>query len=164
MFKHAQTYLCAGLMVLSLAATASPQADFVRVLKAQRKVQILSGDAVVREFPMVLGGNPLGHKSQEGDGKTPEGLYTLDYKKTDSAFHKAIHISYPNADDVAAAQKLGVSAGGQIMIHGQKNGLGWLSFIIQRFDWTNGCIALKNEDMDAFWQLVEAGTKIEIKP
>jgi len=78
----------------------------------------------LREFPIASGCNPLGHKQQEGDGRTPEGRYVLDAKKSDSAFYKAIHVSYPNAQDSVAAQVLGVAPGGQIMIHGQKNDLG----------------------------------------
>jgi murein L,D-transpeptidase YafK len=99
---------------------------------------------------------------QEGDGRTPEGTYILDFKKPDSAFYKAIHISYPDFNDIASAKARGVNPGGQIMIHGQKNGLGWLSFISQRFDWTNGCVALSNADMEVLWSIVKQGTKVEI--
>ena len=91
-------------------------------------------------------------------------MYILDYKKENSAFYKAIHISYPNQQDMKRAKELGVDPGGLIMIHGQKNGLGWLSFISQLFNWTDGCIALKNEDMDKIWESVDVGTPIEIKP
>ena len=136
----------------------------IRVYKAARKLEVMSAGKVLHEFHIALGRSPLGHKNQEGDRKTPEGIYTLDYKKSDSAFHRAIHITYPNTADVASAKARGVSPGGQVMIHGQKNGSGWLSFITQQFDWTNGCIALGNGDMDALWGLVHEGTKIEILP
>lgn len=145
-------------------ARGETSADLVRVLKSERKLQLVSAGAVLHEFGIALGGNPIGHKMQEGDSKTPEGAYVLDYKKPDSAFHKAIHISYPNAGDSASAKARGVAPGGQVMIHGQKNGLGWLSFINQRFDWTSGCIALSNRDMDVLWSLVKVGTRIEILP
>jgi murein L,D-transpeptidase YafK len=124
----------------------------------------LDGENPLREFHVVFGANPKGHKMQEGDERTPEGTYTLDYKKTDSAFYRAIHISYPNTKDAASAQSRGVKPGGQVMIHGQKNGLGWLSFISQHFNWTNGCVALSNEDMDIVWSQVKEGTPIEILP
>lgn len=145
-------------------ARAEPVVDLVRVLKSEHKLQLISEGKITREFHVALGGKPEGHKQQEGDGRTPEGIYTLDYKKSDSAFYRAIHISYPNNSDIAAAKSRGVNPGGAIMIHGQKNGLGWMSFISQGFDWTNGCIALTNSDMDIVWTEVREGTQIEIKP
>jgi murein L,D-transpeptidase YafK len=138
--------------------------DFVRVIKSQNKLQLMESGTVKHEFHAVFGENPKGHKQQEGDKKTPEGLYTLDYKKENSSYFKAIHVSYPNATDTEAAKKRNVSPGGQIMIHGQKNGFGWLSSITQRFNWTNDCIALSNNDMQTVWRLVKVGTPIEIKP
>jgi murein L,D-transpeptidase YafK len=146
------------------AAWAEPAITLVRVLKNEHKLQLIAGDNLIREFHVVFGENPQGHKMQEGDGRTPEGLYTLDYKKRDSSFHRAIHISYPNAKDIAAANVRNVRPGGQIMIHGQKNGLGWLSSISQRFNWTNGCVALSDADMDVVWMLVKEGTPIEVVP
>lgn len=158
------------LLLLSLvflvaqAVWAEPAITLVRVTKSAHSLQLLAGEQVIREFHVVFGKNPKGHKMQEGDEKTPEGAYILDYKKIDSAFHRAIRISYPNAKDIAAAKARGIKPGGQVMIHGQKNGLAWLSFISQRFNWTNGCIALSNEDMDVVWSLVKEGTPIEILP
>ncbi len=152
------------LLCISSFAMADQTIDLVRVYKAEHKLQLIASGKVLNEFPIALGSNPKGHKKQEGDGKTPEGIYTLDYKKSDSAFYKAFHISYPNADDIAAAKSLGVRPGGAVMIHGQKNGLGWLSFISQRFDWTNGCVALRDADIDILWASVKEGTKVEIKP
>ncbi|MCF6364513.1 MAG: L,D-transpeptidase family protein, partial [Gammaproteobacteria bacterium] len=96
--------------------------------------------------------------------RTPEGKYILDYKKSDSSFYKAIHISYPNETDKRRARMNGVSPGGQIMIHGQKNGQGSLSWLAQKFNWTDGCIAVTNAEMDEIWELVKAGTPIEIFP
>lgn len=143
---------------------ALAQADRVRVLKGERKLQILAGDKVLHEFGIALGGRPLGHKQQEGDQRTPEGRYTLDYRKADSAYYKALHISYPEARDVERSKAAGVSPGGLIMIHGQRNGFGWLAPLTQRFDWTDGCIGLRNEDMDVVWQTVANGTPIELRP
>lgn len=156
-----QAMLLLGALCVSQLAVA---ADLVRVWKAERKLQVLAQGKVVHEFKMVLGPNPVGHKQQEGDGKTPEGAYILDFKKPNSAFYKAIHVSYPNAQDLAAAKKRGVSAGGQIMIHGQPNGFGMLSALTQQRDWTAGCIALSNEDMDILWQAVNVPMRIEILP
>lgn len=151
------------LAVVSVAAS-EPSADLVRVWKSERKLEVISGGKVTHEFKVALGGSPKGHKTKEGDRKTPEGKYALDYKKPDSAFYKAIHISYPNANDISQARTHNVLPGGQVMIHGQKNGLGWLSFITQHFDWTSGCIALTNSDMDILWPLVREGTTVEILP
>lgn len=146
------------------AKSVDPVADLVRVHKKARKLEVLSAGRVTQTFSIALGGNPEGHKTREGDSKTPEGKYWLDYRKSDSAFYKAFHISYPNERDVYHARVHHVSPGGQIMIHGQKNGFGWLSPIMQHFDWTNGCIALSNEDMDILWTLVPTGTPVEILP
>lgn len=136
--------------------------DLVRVDKSENKMYLLEGEEILKEYHVAFGANPKGHKQQEGDEKTPEGVYTLDYKKEGSSFYRAMHISYPNAQDKANAKKLGVSPGGFIMVHGQKNNLGWLSSITQRMNWTNGCIALTNKEMDEFMSLVKVGTKIEI--
>ena len=152
------------LLALQTPVQAESPIDLVRVLKSERKLQLLSEGVVKREFHVALGGNPKGPKRQKGDGRTPEGSYILDFKKSDSAFYKGFHISYPSANDLRAAKARGVDPGGAVMVHGQKNGLGGLSFLSQRFDWTDGCIALSNGDMDVMWGLVKAGTRIEILP
>ena len=152
------------LLFITHAVWGDRPVTLVRVLKSDHKLQLFADGKLVQEFQVAFGANPTGHKMQEGDEKTPEGSYVLDYKKPDSAFYKAIHISYPNTKDIAAAKARGVNPGGDIMIHGQKNGLGWLSFISQRFNWTNGCVALSNENMAIVWALVKEGTPIEILP
>lgn len=138
--------------------------SLVKVEKSKRLMYLLDDTAVVKIYPIALGGNPVGHKTQEGDERTPEGNYTLDYIKEDSSFYRAMHISYPNQQDIAQAEDRGVSPGGFIMIHGQKNGLGWLSGLAQKIDWTNGCIAITNQHMDEFLTLVKVGTPILIEP
>jgi murein L,D-transpeptidase YafK len=151
------------LILTALALPAFAEVDLVKVDKSDRKMYLLSAGEIVKKYDVALGANPQGHKQQEGDEKTPEGEYTLDYKKEDSAFYRAMHVSYPNRVDRANAEKRGVSPGGSIMIHGQRNLLGWLAPITQRFDWTNGCIALTNSEMDEFMELVNVGTKIIIE-
>ena len=145
-------------------AWAAPAIDLVRVLKSERKLQLIANGKIKKEFPVSLGSNPLGPKREEGDGRTPEGKYTLNYKKSNSAFYKAIRISYPNSADVRAAKARGVKPGADIMIHGQKKNLGWLSPVSQQFDWTKGCIALSDEDMAVVWKMVSEGLSIEILP
>ena len=156
--------ILAGLVISAQSMAGNEAIDSVLVVKSEKRMFLLSKGARVKEYDVVFGGNPEGHKQQEGDERTPEGHYLLDYKKADSAFHKAIHISYPNQKDKAEAAKRGVDPGGLIMIHGQRNGYGWLAWITQSFDWTSGCIAVTNPEMDEIWRLVEVGTPIEIRP
>ena len=115
---------------------------------------------------MRLGGTPDGHKQREGDRRTPEGRYLLDFKKSDSAYYRAIHISYPDAQDRANARRLGLAPGGAIMIHGQPNGMRLASdsTVAIPTDWTDGCIALSNADMTTVWNLVRVPTPIQIDP
>ena len=138
-------------------------ADSVLVDKSDEKLFLLKDGSVIAEYSVSFGANPEGHKQQEGDERTPEGSYVLDHKKADSVFYKAIHISYPNEADKKSAAARGVDPGGAIMIHGQRNRLGWLSFIRQRFNWTDGCIAVTNAEMDEIWNSVAANTPIEIR-
>lgn len=156
--------LAVALIGYAPFAAAVEKADLVRVDKSEARLHLLRGGVPFATFHVVFGANPQGHKQQEGDERTPEGRYVLDYKKEDSAFFKAIHISYPNAKDTALAKQRGVSPGGAVMIHGQKNGLGWLAPLAQLVNWTNGCIALTNKDMQVVWDAVDAGTPIEIEP
>ncbi|PUA27291.1 MAG: hypothetical protein B0W54_11865 [Cellvibrio sp. 79] len=137
--------------------------DLVKVDKSANKMYLLESEKVIKEYNIALGANPQEHKQQEGDERTPEGTYILDYKKEDSAFYRAMHISYPNQTDIENAKERGVSPGGLIMVHGQKNGFEWLEPISQQFNWTNGCIALTNKEMDEFMLLVADGTKIQIE-
>ena len=162
----------AMLLFLALAACqgAGPElkpgekADLVVVEKNRHTLSLYKEGKLLAAYHAAFGGDPAGPKEREGDNKTPEGRYLLDYKNAGTGYHKAIHISYPNAQDIARARKLGVQPGGAIMVHGQKNNYGWASFITQRFDWTLGCVALANDDMDEVWDHVEVGTPIEIRP
>ena len=152
----------AALLIFFITNSVFAEVDLVKVTKSQNKMYLLEDGKIIKEYNIALGGSPKGHKQQEGDQRTPEGIYTLDYIKEDSSFYRAMHISYPNKADIDNAKKLGVSAGGFIMVHGQKNKLGWLGSIAQNFNWTNGCIAIKNDEMDEFLELVKVGTKIQI--
>lgn len=143
---------------------AQASVDLVTVNKSRRELLLIKAGKVVATYHVALGGEPVGKKQREGDQRTPEGRYWLDSKNAHSAYYKSFHISYPNRDDRANARKLRVSAGSHVMIHGQKNGYGWAASETQKYDWTLGCIALSNEDMDKMWQLVDAGTPILIYP
>lgn len=136
--------------------------DKVFVDKSARTLQLLSDNKMIKTYHIALGGNPIGHKQQQGDQRTPVGSYTLDYKNEKSKFYRSIHVSYPNTTDKARAKSRGVSAGGDIMIHGQKNGFGALGLLNQQRDWTEGCIAVTNDEMDEIMAAVKVGTPIEI--
>ncbi len=148
----------------SLSNAHGGRVDLVRVSKSEHRLYLMSDGRIMAAFHIALGRHPVGTKQQAGDGRTPEGRYVLDYRNAGSAFHKSIHISYPNSSDLAAAKRRGVKPGGMIMLHGQKNGLGWLGAISQRLDWTDGCIALSDDDMDELWQRVDVSTPIQIDP
>jgi len=153
-----------AIFLFSGLAYSEQPADFVLVVKSESRLYLIREGQEVASFKVAFGSNPQGHKQQQGDERTPEGRYTLDYKNANSAYYKSIHISYPNAKDRENARKRGVDPGGHIMVHGQRNGYEVFSVFAQLFNWTNGCIALSNRDMDVVWQTVNPGTPIEIRP
>jgi murein L,D-transpeptidase YafK len=132
--------------------------DRIVVQKGRREMTLLSGQSVVRSYRIALGRDPIGHKQQEGDGRTPEGRYTIDRRNPRSKYHLSLHISYPAPADLDRARVLGVDPGGDIMIHGCKPG------VLHPADWTQGCIAVTDSEMDEIWTLVADGTLIEILP
>ncbi len=134
------------------------RADRVIINKARREMLLLRGQSVLRSYRIALGPNPVGHKQQEGDGRTPEGQYVIDRRNLKSRYHLSLHISYPNPRDIECARLLGVAPGGDIMIHGWKDGQA------RDTDWTQGCIAVTDGEMDEIWSLVPDGTAIEILP
>lgn len=152
------------ILITLLSASVHAEIDKVTVDKSKRRLYIVENDQVIHEFRIALGKRPIGHKVYEGDQRTPEGSYKLEHVMEDSQFYRSIHISYPNQDDIANAVRLKVNPGGNIKIHGQKNGEVKPSQFVQSFDWTDGCIALSNEDMDQLLALVTPGTPIEILP
>jgi murein L,D-transpeptidase YafK len=139
-------------------------ADRVVIAKAVRTLSLYRGDRLLKTYKISLGRNPEGRKEQEGDGRTPEGVYIVDSRKRDSAFHRALHISYPNGEDRRRARRRGVSPGGAIMIHGLPNGRGAIGKAHLTQDWTEGCVAVTNEEIEEIWRVVPNGTRIEIKP
>jgi murein L,D-transpeptidase YafK len=141
------------------------RADFIRVDKSERTLELLRSNHVIASYSIALGRSPVGDKEREGDMRTPEGRYVIDWRNPNSGYHLSLHISYPDKDDRAAAQAAGVSPGGDVMIHGQPNGYALTaSLLLQQADWTYGCIAVTNSDMDEIWKAVPDGTPIEIAP
>jgi murein L,D-transpeptidase YafK len=138
--------------------------DRVVIEKSTRTLKLLAGDEIYRTYFVALGGAPEGAKVQEGDLRTPEGVYSIVARQPRSTFYRGLLISYPNADDIARAEALGVDPGGEIMIHGLRNGYEWMGERHRRQDWTEGCIAVTNQEIDEIWQLVDIGTPVEIRP
>jgi|ERR1700722_3892509 murein L,D-transpeptidase YafK len=143
---------------------AGAKADSVVVLKKERSLALISQGKVLKTYKVALGGDPVGPKSRQGDHKTPEGKYVLDRRNAHSRFYRAIHVSYPDAKDLAAARKLGVSPGGDVYVHGLPNGYSWVGSGHRLKDWTDGCIAVTNVEVDEIWRAVPDGTPIEIRP
>ena len=151
-------------VVFPQVASVQLHADRVVVIKSERVLRLYSEGKVIRSYKVALGGNPVGAKARQGDHKTPEGNYILDSRNAHSQFYRSIHISYPNARDRVAARQNGVSPGGDVFIHGLPNGYGWVGASHRLKDWTDGCIALTNAEMDEVWQAVPNGIPIEIRP
>jgi murein L,D-transpeptidase YafK len=171
--------LCAALM-LSIATIAllrrfeyqlpqwlaeqPPKADAVLVVKSERRLYLLRDGVPYRSWRVSLGRNPVGDKQREGDLRTPEGQYILDWRNPGSCCYRSLHVSYPDAHDITAAGERGDDPGGLIMIHGQVNGWGWLGWLMQYVDHTHGCIVVRNVPMEVIWRAVDDGTPIEIRP
>jgi murein L,D-transpeptidase YafK len=165
-FKSFAALILASIVTVTAFADPLPPnvADRVVIEKAQRRLTLFNHGALIRTYSVALGIHPVGPKEQLADGRTPEGRYVIDGRNADSDYHKALHISYPNADDQARATAKGVQPGGDIMIHGLRNGLGWLGSTHRLFDWTNGCIAVTDSEIDEIWRLVPDGAAVEIMP
>jgi murein L,D-transpeptidase YafK len=154
------------LYALPPAPTAQQpgKANAIVVLKKDHIMELLSNGKVIRTYKVALGQGGLSPKQREGDALTPEGHYVIDAKYEHSKYHKALHVSYPSAEDRRRAARQGVSPGGAIMIHGLPNGKGWVGARHRLFDWTLGCIAVTDEEIDEVYTLVPVGTPVEIRP
>jgi len=138
--------------------------DRILIEKNARRLMLISQGEVLKSYKIALGGNPIGPKERQGDNKTPEGTYVIDGRNKDSRFHLSLHISYPNERDKNRAKELGVSPGGDIMIHGIKNGLSWVGDAHAGVDWTKGCIAVTDQEIEEIDKLAPNGTIVEIRP
>jgi murein L,D-transpeptidase YafK len=154
----------------ALAAGARPpgkpslRADRIVVEKARRRLTLMWQGRPVKIYRVALGREPVGRKQCEGDRRTPEGIYRIDSRNARSAYHRALHVSYPNAGDLAEARRARCSPGGSIMIHGLPNGYGWLGASHRMKDWTLGCIALTDDEIEEVWDAAPNGTVVEIRP
>jgi len=143
---------------------AGTTVDRVLVEKSARQLSIFRDGKKLKSYRVALGRNPVGAKEQEGDMKTPEGIYQIDSRNSQSDYHLALHVSYPSEEDTARATERGVNAGFDIMIHGIQNGSGWIGAFHRWHDWTAGCIALTDEEIEELWRVTPDGTLIEIRP
>lgn len=160
-----KTVALLGFFFLINIGHALERADAVLVKKSDRVLYLLHEGQVLKQYKIMLGPKAKGPKLMEGDERTPEGHYTLDRKNPNSRFYKSIRVSYPNASDLERAQKFNVDPGNAIMIHGMKNS--WNEKTQKqalKFNWTDGCIAVANNDMDEIWEAIDVGTPIEIQP
>jgi len=153
------------MLAIGLSACSSkfkgysgPVVTLVEVHKADRKMYLLHNDKVLKAYDIALGFAPEGHKQFEGDGKTPEGSYLISHRNPDSAYHLSLGISYPNPNDLAFAQQAGKPSGGDIFIHGAPDGRP------DRRDWTAGCIAVSDREIERIYAMVKPGTRINILP
>jgi murein L,D-transpeptidase YafK len=149
--------------LLAQKQTPPQKADSVLILKKDHVMELLADGRVIRTYKVALGRGGLAPKEREGDARTPEGHYIIDSRTANSHYHKALHVSYPNDGDRKRAAKLGVSPGGAIMIHGLPNGEGWIGAAHRLYDWTLGCIAVTDDEIDEIWNLVPVGTPVEIR-
>jgi murein L,D-transpeptidase YafK len=138
--------------------------DRIIVDKSERRLLLMNDEKILKGYRIALGANPVGHKEIQGDSRTPEGQYAIDRRLPYSDFHRALHISYPDAESRRFAAAIRRSPGGAIMIHGQPNDLGWIERMTRRTDWTDGCIAVSNRAIEELWHAVPDGTPITIRP
>lgn len=136
--------------------------DRIVIEKSARRMQLFQGDTVVRTYAIALGFTPMGDKFRQGDGKTPEGEFTVTRRNEHSAFHLSLGLDYPQPDDIVRAAEAGYSPGGDIFIHGQPRGV--TAGFKLKGDWTAGCIAVSNAEIDELWEVAPIGTKVEIRP
>jgi murein L,D-transpeptidase YafK len=158
--------LMAGMSVVvasRLAAQTETKVDRIVVEKSKRTLKLMDGAKILKTHKVALGGQPVGSKDRQGDHKTPEGIYSVDAKNPNSQFYKALHISYPSQADRTNARKLGMSPGGDVEIHGLGSKWGWIGAKHRLTDWTDGCIAVTNEEIDEIYPLIKVGTPVEIR-
>jgi murein L,D-transpeptidase YafK len=160
--------LAAGLILLAVALTTTAglneTADRIVIHKSKRALLLYRGGAVIRTYRIALGRNPVGPKQRQGDGRTPEGDYVIAGRNVNSAYHRSLRISYPGTADRERARRQRVRPGGDIMIHGLPNGQGWIGVAHRLHDWTEGCIAVTNDEIEEIWRLVADGTPVQITP
>jgi murein L,D-transpeptidase YafK len=160
-----------GIIAVAVITTLVPphahseiKADRILVHKKSRTMELIYSGQVLKSYKIALGGEPVGPKTRQGDHRTPEGVYVINGRNSHSQFHRSLHVSYPNGEDKARARKLGASPGGDIFIQGRPNGYGFVGAAHRAWDWTDGCIAVTDQEIEEIWRLVDNGTPVEIRP
>jgi murein L,D-transpeptidase YafK len=163
--NHTKALIVAVLLfAVASPLTAGRKTDRIIVHKHARTLDLMHAGQVIRTYKIALGSEPVGPKARQGDHRTPEGTYVIDNRNANSKFHRSLHISYPNAADRERAHKLGISPGGDIFIHGLPNGYGFVGAAHRARDWTDGCIAVTDQEIEEIWRAVDNGTPVEILP
>jgi murein L,D-transpeptidase YafK len=160
----ATAFLVSACSLPQAGSEQATTADSILILKKDHLLELLSADKIIRTYHVALGTGGLAPKEQEGDARTPEGHYVIDSRNAQSHYYKALHLSYPNASDRERAAKMGVAPGGAIMIHGLPNGRGAIGPAHRLYDWTLGCIAVTDAEIDEIWTMAPVGTPVEIRP
>jgi len=138
--------------------------DYIKIVKSERKLYTYSDQRLIKTYKIALGRNPIGHKKIAGDNKTPEGLYQITTKNPNSQYHLSLKISYPSKTDIQNEENPSVNLGDNIMIHGIRNGFGFIGKYHHLVDWTQGCVAVSNDEIEEIYNATDIGTKIEILP
>lgn len=167
--------LAIGLLVLGAAAVwahtpdgpplpGGVSADSLVVEKTEHRLTLYARGRAQKTYRVALGRGGLEAKRREGDLRVPEGRYRIDSRLERSAFHRALHVSYPDSADIVRANRAGVAPGHSIMVHGIRNGVGWIGRLHRLVDWTAGCVAVTNVEIRELWRAVPDGTPILIRP
>jgi murein L,D-transpeptidase YafK len=165
LLNHTKALIVAVLLsAVASPLTAEQKTDRIIVHKHTRTLDLMHAGQVIKTYKIALGSEPVGPKATQGDHRTPEGTYVIDSRNANSKFHRSLHISYPNAADRERARKLGVSPGGDIFIHGLPNGYGFVGAAHRARDWTDGCIAVTDQEIEEIWRAVDNSTPVEILP
>lgn len=166
--RRASAALVLAIFLCALAPDARSAdrntANLILIEKSAHTMKLMRGSEVLKTYKVALSTVPVGPKEREGDHRVPEGKYFVDRKNPASKFDRALHVSYPNAADVELARKLGVKPGGDIEIHGLSRQYAFVGSLHRQADWTNGCIAVTNSEIEEIWPLLPVGTRIEIRP
>lgn len=168
LYRVSLVILGADLVVVSTESASPPiqilsnSVDKIVVHKSQRRLDLYCQDNLIKTYKIALGKNPVGHKARQGDNKTPEGTYTISAKNPNSSYHKSLRISYPNQADVLCAKKRCVNPGGDVMIHGLDKKSAWIGKDHAARDWTQGCVAVSNGEMDEIYTATKVGATIII--
>jgi murein L,D-transpeptidase YafK len=152
------------VLITQTVSAQAPRIDRIVVHKKDHTLELMSKGKIIRTYKVALGGEPVGPKTCQGDHRTPEGEYVIDARNANSQFHRSLHVSYPNWEDRKRSSAAHCSPGGDIMIHGLPNGYGFVDAAHRLKDWTDGCVAVTDQEIEEIWKEVPNGTPVKILP